>query len=108
MFCCIEPCDGDSDVGGWLSVEDDGECGGAAGFCGEEIAPEVAPVLAMVMPLVSSSVFLTVVVVVSCCVTTGVGGGGGEGGGDIAVNEGVINTGDGDGLGCIPVGGCEA
>ena len=41
------------------------------------------------------------------CVTTGVGSGGGEGGGDIAVNEGVINASDGDGLGCIPVGGCE-
>ena len=36
-----------------------------------------------------------------------VGGGGGECGGDIAVGEVVINAGDGDGLGCTPVGGSE-
>ena len=28
-------------------------------------------------------------------------------GGDITVVDVVINAGDGDGLGCIPVGGCE-
>ena len=50
--------------------------------------------------------FLTVVVVDSVPVTAGVGWWR-EGGGDIAVDEGVINASDGDGLGSIPVGGCE-
>ena len=93
--------------GRWLSVKDDSECGGAAGFCGEEISAGGGSGFGN-----GDAVGVVVGVFDGCggcfraCVTTGVGGGGGEGGGDIAVNEGVINTGDGDGLGCIPVGGC--
>ena len=43
----------------------------------------------------------------SACVTAGVGSGGGDCGCDIAIDETVVDTGDRDGLGCVPVGGCE-
>ena len=36
-----------------------------------------------------------------------VGSGGGECGGDVAIVEAVVDSSDSDGLGCIPVAGCE-
>ena len=36
VLCCVESSDGEGDDCCWLNVEDDGECCGAAGFCGDE------------------------------------------------------------------------
>ena len=41
------------------------------------------------------------------CVIPCVGSSGGESCGDVAINDGVIDASDGDGLGCIPVARCE-
>ena len=43
----------------------------------------------------------------SAGVATSVGSGGGECGGDVAIVEAVVDSSDSDGLGCIPVAGCE-
>ena len=91
-----------------MSVKDDGECGGAARFCGEEIGTGGGTGLGDGDAVgVVVGVFDGGCGCFRACVTAGVGCGGGEGGGDIAIEEGVINTGDGDGLRRIPVGGCE-
>jgi hypothetical protein len=88
-----------------LSIENDGESGCAACFCGEEIAGAVVGT-----GLGNGDAAGLVIGVLNCgcigfsaCVTAGVIGGGGESSCDISIDDGVIDAGDGDGLSCIPV-----
>ena len=92
-----------------MSVENDGECGGGAGFCGEEVARAIGGAGFGN----GDAVGVVVGIFDSCCccfsprIVPRVIGGCGEGGGDIAVVDVIIDAGDGDCLGCIPVRCCE-
>ena len=38
MLCAVGAGDGDGDISRWFGIKNNGERGGGAGFCGEEIA----------------------------------------------------------------------
>ena len=109
MLGAVGTGEGDGDIGCWLIIKNNGECGGPTSFCGEQIARAIGGA-----GLGNGEARA---VVIGCfergggCFSAGVaacvGGGGGECGGDVAIVEAVVNAGDGDGLGCIPVAGCE-
>ena len=109
MLCAVSTGEGDGDISCWFGIKNDGECGGAAGFCCEEIAGAVGGA-----GLGNGDAGGVVIRCFECgagCFSAGitacVGSGGGEGGGDVAIVEAVVDAGDGDGLGCIPVARCE-
>ena len=41
MLCAVGAGDGDGDISRWFGIKNNGERGGGAGFCGEEIAGAV-------------------------------------------------------------------
>ena len=105
MFRAVSTAESDGDIGRWLGIKNHSECGGAARFCGEQIARAIGG-----SGLGNADAGAVVVSVFDCgggCfsagITTCIGGGGGECGGDVAIEEVFINAGDGDGLRCIPV-----
>ena len=109
MLGAVSTGEADGDIGCGFGIENNGECGGGARFCGEQIAGAVCGA-----GLGNGDAGTFVVGVFDGgggCFAAGVaaciGGGGGECGGDVAINDGVIGTSDGDGLGCIPVPGRE-
>ncbi len=109
MLCAVSTGDGDGDISGWFGIKNNGECGGGAGFCGEQIAGAIGGA-----GLSNGDAGGFVIGCCECCgglfsacITAGVGGGGGDCGGDVAIVEAVINASDGDGLGCVPVAGGE-
>ena len=104
MLGAISTREADGDIGCWLIIKNNGECGGSTSFCGEEIAGAISG-----SGLGNGEARA---VVVGCddggggCfafVSTCVGCSRGECGNDVAIVEAVVDAGDGDGLSCIPV-----
>ena len=109
MLCAVSTGEGDGDICCWLVIKYNSECGGASGFCGEEIARTIGGAC-----LGNGDARAVVIRCFECgggCFSAGVatcvGSGGGERCCDVAIVEAVVNASDGDGLSCIPVAGGE-
>ena len=108
MFSGVIAGDGNRDVGSGFCIQNNGECGGVAGFCSEQVGAISGAGLGDGDAVgVIVGVFERRCVGLSPCIVARVIGSCGEGRGDITIVEVIIDTGDGDGLGGIPVGCCK-